>query len=165
MAPGAPPRLVFPFFCSKIFVFSLLVFLPFIPLTARADEGSHGFSFELGQEYSDYNKPAHGKPGRKVGKGSGRTSVWRRAALYLPNRFLDLIDVFKCDIGAGVGYGAVLRPSRPLQIGYRELNPGMLRLGLMGRRAPVLMEERTESGFGADYGPKQGRVVSPGWIS
>ncbi len=121
--------------------------------STRADD-DRGFRFELGHEYSEYNKPAKG--------AAESSSFGRRALLYLPNRLLDLLDIFKLDLGLGVGYGAVMRPSKPLQFGYRKIEPGMVRVGLMGRRAPVMFESRTESGFGDDYRENPRREVSTG---
>ena len=134
---------------------------------ARADskEPSLGsFHFELGEEYSKYNRTSPNSPPTPSRRGSANKegSFWRKALLYIPNRVLDFIDVFKLDLGAGVGYGGVVRPTKYLQAGYREMNPGMLRIGLMGRRAPLMIEERTEEGFGSDYGRKSDRRVSPG---
>lgn len=141
-----------PFRLSKVFLILFLIF-SFFPFAYAEDE--HDVQFELGQEYSDYSKTGTNS------KGSS-SSFFRKTLLYLPNRFMDLVDVFKLDAGVGIGYGAILRPSKKLQVGYREMNPGMLRIGLMGRRLPVLVEKRTESGFSSDYGPNQGRKVSTG---
>ena len=133
---------------------------------AKADNKSAspgGFHFELGEEYSEYNRTSPNSPKTPSRTGSSsKTSFWRKALLYLPNRILDLIDIFKLDVGAGVGYGAILRPTKYLQAGYRDFNPGMLRVGLMGRRAPLMIEERMEEGLGSDYGRHSRRKVSPG---
>jgi len=151
-------------------VLKKLLFITLILLftsAARADNkeaSGDGFHFELGQEYSDYNRTSPSSPPTPSRTGSQRRSggFWRAALLYLPNRFLDFIDIFKLDVGAGVGYGGVIRPTKYLQAGYREFEPGMLRIGLMGRRAPVMIEEKREEGFGRDYGRQSKRKVSPG---
>jgi len=142
----------------KSLVIILLVGLVVSSSSAVAEESDRGFRFELGKEYSDYNKPA----GSKAGSKASSPSTWRTVLLYLPNRFLDLIDIVKIDLGAGIGYGGVVRPTKYLQFGYREMEPGMLRLGLMGRRAPALIEKKGESGFGRDFGRASKRKTSPG---
>jgi hypothetical protein len=145
-----------------LYRFILLSIVFFYGLSARAEPG--GFHFELGEEYSDYNRTSPNSPSNasKIRSPKSSGSFWRRAGLYLPNRFLDLIDILKFDVGAGVGYGGVIRPTRYLQAGYRNFDPGMLRVGLMGRRAPVLIEKRKLAGFGDNYGRISSRKVSPG---
>ena len=150
-------------------VFRLLLYFAFVLLLSSrsyADNPSSvgGFHFELGEEYSEYNRTSPNSPPTRSRTASSRKSgsFWRRALLYIPNRFLDLIDIFKLDVGAGVGYGGVIRPTKYLQAGYRELDPGMLRIGLMGRRAPLMLEDKREQGFGSDYGRSSRRRVSPG---
>ena len=138
------------------FLACLVVFLG--PAFACAeDQRGSGFHFEFGQEYSDYNRTAQGGPAKG---GRGNSSFLRKAALYIPNRFADLFDVVKLDGGLGVGYGAVIRPTRYLQFGYRDFDPGMLRVGLMGRRWPALLEERRQSGFGSELSRGSKREVS-----
>jgi len=143
---------------------SLAIVFFWTTLACADNDSSGGFHFELGQEYSDYNRtsPGSSKTSSRVGQSKNESSFLRKALLYLPNRVLDIVDIFKLDLGAGVGYGGVIRPTKYLQAGYRELDPGMLRIGLMGRRAPVLIEERKEAGFGRDYGRSSKRKVSPG---
>jgi hypothetical protein len=136
---------------------AILLLISF-PIDSSFAQDGRGLHFELGKEYTAYSRPA--KPGTVSAKSRESGITWRSALLYLPNRVLDLVDVFKCDVGVGVGYGAVVRPTRYLQGSYRELDPGMVRLGLLGRRLPVMAEEGREVGFGRDLRTK--RKVSDG---
>lgn len=139
----------------------ILLAMPlFLPTADAQSQEGRGLHFELGKEYTAYSRPA--RPGGVSARKRDSGITWRSALLYLPNRILDLVDVFKCDVGVGVGYGAVLRPTKYLQGSYRELDPGMIRVGLLGRRFPVMAEEGRQVGFGQDLRTR--RKVSPGEV-
>ena len=142
-------------------LFIILLVLAISPSVSFAQNSSDsGIHFELGEEYSKYNRNTPSSPPTPSrGKKSG---FWRGALLYLPNRLFDLIDIFKVDVGLGVGFGGVIRPTKYLQGGYRQFEPGMLRVGLMGRRYPVLIEERNESGFGKTLTRNSKRDITKG---
>ena len=89
-------------------------------------------------------------------------STLRQALLWLPNRFLDLIDVVKIDVGAGPSAGGVIRATSYVQAGYREMSPLSVRVGTMGRRAPVMLERSNEFGIGPGYMESSDRKVCPG---
>jgi len=84
--------------------------------------------------------------------------------MWFPNRFLDLVDVFRADVGAGLSHGGVIRITKYGQAGYRKMSPASARLGLMGRRAPALLEESDEKGIGPNFTQSKQRVICPGEI-
>ena len=73
------------------------------------------------------------------------------ALLWVPNRVLDFIDIFRVDAGAGLGMGAVVRVTQWGQLGYRDQAPGMLRVGGFGRDWPVFVETNSELGVGVAF--------------
>ena len=79
--------------------------------------------------------------------------------LYLPNRVLDFIDIFRADVGAGFSKGAVIRVSKYVQAGYRDMNPSSLRIGLFGREAPYLMENSNEFGVSPFFVESKSRKI------
>lgn len=91
-------------------------------------------------------------------------STWERVLLWFPNRIVDLLDVFRVDVGVGPAAGGVVRVSRYGQAGYRTMSPGSLRVGLFGRRAPVLVESSNEFGIGPAYVESKDRKVCAGEI-
>lgn len=91
-------------------------------------------------------------------------SPWRTAAMWLPNRLLDIWDIFHVDLGLGPANGGVLRVSKYAQVGYREMNPASARLGLMGRRVPFMIERTNEIGIGPNFVPSKDRDVCPGEV-
>ena len=74
------------------------------------------------------------------------TPWWSEALLYIPNRILDLIDVFRVDVGVGASVGAVVRVTEYAQAGYRQMLPVSLRVGDFGRQFPALVETSNEMG-------------------
>lgn len=68
--------------------------------------------------------------------------------LYLPNRFLDLIDMLRVDVGVLFGTGIKARVGNVAQVGLRSVGgfplPFMVRVGLFGRRVPLLLESESE---------------------
>ncbi|NLF25410.1 MAG: hypothetical protein GX589_07100, partial [Deltaproteobacteria bacterium] len=51
------------------------------------------------------------------------TFSWVDVVLWIPNRIMDFLDIFRFDIGVGPSHGAVVRLSRYAQAGYREMSP------------------------------------------
>lgn len=102
---------------------------------------------QLGDEYSDYKRSA----GQKSRSSRAQRGFWTGALLYLPNRLLDVVDIFKADVGIGPSYGGVLRLTSYGQMGYRQFDSWSLRLGLRGRRSPLFLEKVSESGFIMNY--------------
>lgn len=79
--------------------------------------------------------------------------------MYIPNRVLDIIDIFKADVGVGFSTGAVLRVSKYAQVGVRSMDPASLRFGLLGRRAPILLEKSSEMGVSPAYTKSKERKI------
>lgn len=112
---------------------------------------------DLGDEYSSYRKPAP----RPAAAGRTRRPLWKSALLYIPNRVLDFLDIFRFDVGVGPGAGAVLRMTKDGQLGYRREFPGSVRVGLRGRRVPVFLDTHDESGAGTTFRQSPDRQVQP----
>jgi hypothetical protein len=108
----------------------------------------------LGQEYTKYNKTS----ARSGSSSSGGFSV-RSVLLYVPNRLVDLLDIFRCDVGVGPAAGGVLRLSKYAQMGYRGMHPFSLRVGLQGRHSPVFVETSNEFGVGPAFVNSRDRRV------
>lgn len=89
---------------------------------------------------------------------------WSEVLLYVPNRVLDLIDIFRIDVGVGPSVGAVVRVTEYGQVGFREMVPGSLRVGDLGRRFPVMIETSNEFGIGPAYVESSQRKVCPGEV-
>jgi len=96
-----------------------------------------------------------------IEKGEG-TPFWADVLLWLPNRILDLIDVFRIDVGVGPSFGAVARATKWGQIGYRQMAPASLRVGDFGRQMPFLLETSNEFGIGPAYVNSSDRHVCDG---
>ena len=84
---------------------------------------------------------------------------WQQVLLWPVNRFLDVVDVFKFDVGVGTSYGGVARFTKYGQVGYRSVSPGSLRVGNFGRRAPVMVESSNEFGAGPAFIPSKDRDI------
>lgn len=85
--------------------------------------------------------------------------VWQKLILWVPNRIMDLIDVFRVDVGVGPAFGAVARVTKYGQVGYRSMSPGSLRIGDFGREAPVMLESSNEFGIGPGFVKSKDRKV------
>ena len=98
-----------------------------------------------------------------IEKGEG-SPIWSQILLWLPNRVLDLIDVFRVDVGVGPSFGAVVRVTKYGEVGYRQMAPASLRVGDFGRQMPFLIESSNEFGVGPAYVNSSDRKVCPGEI-
>jgi len=76
-------------------------------------------------------------------------SLFRRVLLYVPNRVGDFLDVWRCNVGFGLGLGANIRPTKGLQFGLAAYDS--VRVGLRGRRWPFWHEWSLEGGFDGLY--------------
>lgn len=89
-----------------------------------------------------------------------KESSWiRDVFLYLPNRFLDLVDVFRVDVGVGASVGGVVRVTKYVQGGYRQMAPVSLRVGDFGRTFPVMVESSSEIGLSPAFKQSADRDV------
>jgi len=89
---------------------------------------------------------------------------WAAVLLWIPNRFLDLVDVFRLDVGVGPSFGGVIRITDQAELGYRKMLPTSIRIGDMGRRIPVLVETSNEKGVSPNYQDSKDREVCKGEV-
>ena len=87
---------------------------------------------------------------------------YEEVLLWIPNRLADLLDVVKVDAGVGPALGGVVRVTKYGQVGARGFAPGSLRVGLMGRRAPVMFESSFEGGVGPAFLESGDRTICEG---
>ena len=80
---------------------------------------------------------------------------------YIPNRVVDLFDIFRADVGVGPAAGVVIRATRYGQVGGRIIHPTDIRLGLRGREFPYFLERDEEYGFGPNFEQSSQRHVTP----
>ena len=152
--------------------FSVLIFLLLVPLficapSAVADNSpaveanDEVPNVKLGNEYTKHRKARAGSQGSSSSSAAhgGESSIGRKILLYLPNRFLDLIDIFRVDVGIGPAAGGVVRITKYGQAGYRTFAPLSVRAGLMGRQPPLMVEESPEYGVGPSYVESKDREV------
>jgi len=85
-----------------------------------------------------------------------------QALLWIPNRLLDFIDIFRVDLGAGPAVGAVARITKYGQFGYRNMMPASLRIGDFGRTVPLMVERSNEFGIGPAFVDSKDRKVCTG---
>jgi hypothetical protein len=98
-------------------------------------------------------------PKGKLHTSYDREPTWRHVVYWLPNRLLDLLDIFRLDLGIGPATGAVVRISKYAQVGVRDMNPASLRIGLLGRRAPMMLETSNEMGIGPGFSESAQRQI------
>lgn len=84
---------------------------------------------------------------------------WADALLWIPNRVMDFVDIFRVDLGAGPAIGGVVRVSKYGQVGYRRMYPFSLRVGGFGRKIPFLIETTDERGAGDTFRQSTDRAV------
>lgn len=88
-------------------------------------------------------------------------STLKKVLWWLPNRFLDFTDIFRLDLGVGSSFGAAVRVTKYGQVAYRSVSPFSVRAGLMGRRAPFMIENSSEMGVGPLFIASNDREVTP----
>lgn len=88
-------------------------------------------------------------------------TVLSKILFYLPNRIIDLLDIFHVDVGVGGAVGAVGRVTRYGQFGCRGISPASFRIGIVGRSFPYFEERTTECGLGAKFSQSYERFVTP----
>ena len=87
------------------------------------------------------------------------TPWWASVLLWVPNRLMDFIDIFRVDVGAGPAVGGVVRFTRHAQAGYRRMLPFSFRIGDFGRTSPFLIETDNEDGSGSTFHQSTDRKV------
>jgi hypothetical protein len=78
-------------------------------------------------------------------KESATRSPLGSAANYLANRALDFADIFKINLGIGLGIDVNVRATQAIQVG--GFYTGATKVGLAGRHAGVWNENSTEFGI------------------
>ena len=140
---------------SSLLLPVLLALLIAFPRSAAADDDGVP-NVQLGHEYTEYNKTGRGSGG---GGGEAKPSTISRVLLYIPDRIMDLFDIFRLDIGIGPSLGGVVRVTKYAQAGYRQMLPFSLRAGLAGRHSPVFIESSNEFGAGPAFVSSSDRHV------
>ena len=128
-------------------------------LTARSERAEDQVSASPKKPWGDFAIESE-----ETQSSSNRQPWWAQILLWVPNRVLDLIDVVKLDVGAGMSFGAVARITKFGQFGYRSLSPLSVRVGLFGRKLPVLVEHSSEFGIGPGFLQSSERTVCKGEI-
>lgn len=85
---------------------------------------------------------------RDTDEGS-KPDIFKQIVLYLPNRVIDFVDIWRLNAGVGLGFGLNIRPTKGLQAGVCVYDS--VRVGLRGRRFPIWHEWACEWGFSAMY--------------
>ena len=97
-------------------------------------------------------------------KHPDRQPWWAQVLLWVPNRVMDFIAIFRADVGVGPSFGGVLRVTKHGQAGYRSMSPLSVRVGTFGRHVPFMVENSNEFGIGPGYISSDDRQVCPGEI-
>lgn len=107
---------------------------------------------------SIFSPPKQGWGGFKVIEKKEPT-ILTKTLLWLPNRVADFIDIFRLDLGVGPATGAVVRVTKHFQVGYRNIHPLSLRVGLFGREIPFLLERSSEFGVSPAFAESKDRNI------
>ena len=95
-------------------------------------------------------------------KDKEETPLWARVVLWVPNRVLDFVDIFRADVGIGAAGGAIVRVTPNMELGYRYIDPMSVRMGFFGRHVPALLEKDSEYGLSPDFHQSAQRQVCDG---
>ncbi len=146
-----------PYFLIAIVFFSLHFFISPIPRASAENSipTAEGDGFTLGQEYTNFKRDR----GQRASEQS--SSFAQNALLYIPNRILDLLDIFRIDVGVGPSAGGVIRVTKWGQAGMRTFAPASIRFGLRGRKSPVFVERNSEYGIGPFFVKSKERKTTP----
>lgn len=142
-------------------ILALIIALSFaVPALAQTQE-------RYGGGYTRDLVPTSPKEGWKefepVQAGEG-SPWWSDVLMWIPNRVLDFIDIFRVDVGVGPSFGAVARVTKYGEVGYRMMAPASLRVGDFGREMPIMVESSNEFGVSPLYVDSKDRTVCPGEI-
>lgn len=142
-----------------IIFFCLLNFLVFIDHATAQDGRINDNNLDLGEEYQEHGKERYGR-GKTPQYKKQDSSLVYKTLLFIPNRVLDILDIFRFDVGVGPSIGAVIRVTPHGQAGVRLLMPISVRAGLRGRRLPVFIEHSSEMGIGPAFLSSESRKPS-----
>lgn len=144
---------------QKIIIAAVLgISLLFSPASSRAEPEQKTEAGEIAAS------PKQGWGDFEVVEEKAPYPWWGQALLWLPNRLLDLVDVFRVDAGVGPAYGGVVRVTRYVQAGYRQMSPFSLRVGDFGRKLPVMVESSNEIGAGPAFIASKDREICTGEV-
>ena len=153
-------------FSSSIPLLLTLFFLSLVltPIT-YADEYRYKYEYEepsyIGYPVDNSNIPYDGieSPSEKE-----EHSILHKILMWLPNRIMDVIDIFRFDVGVGPSFGGVVRVTKYGQLAFRGAAPVSVRVGNFGRRPPVMLETSNEIAFGPSFVESRDRDVCIGEI-
>ncbi|NMC63652.1 MAG: hypothetical protein GYA55_10870 [SAR324 cluster bacterium] len=142
----------------------LSIWLSFLPVVCQADNSSNYRSRSYAsqrEEDSVSSSPNSGFDDSSFEKedNSSNGDPWQVALMWLPNRIMDFIDIFRVDVGVGPAVGGVVRLTKYGQMGIRTFKPVSYRLGDFGRQEPILVEQSGEYGVGPSYVNSKDRKV------
>lgn len=144
-------------FYSIVFMLFFLMACGAKPPPSPSTEQVLAAEIPLGEEYKSHSRyRSSGKVNR-----TNNSSTARAVALYLPNRVMDFLDIFRFDVGIGASTGAAVRVTKWGQCAWRTFWPGSLRLGLRGRKLPIFIEDTREFGVGSNVSRSKERTVTP----
>lgn len=136
----------------------ILMFLLSCPAAAEPPRSERGYTDLVPaspkEPWSDF-KPIQENEG---------TPWWAEALLWIPNRALDFIDIFRVDVGVGPAAGGVVRFTEYGQAGFRTMMPASVRVGDFGRELPVRVETSNEIGVSPAFKQSKDRDVCPGEV-
>jgi hypothetical protein len=92
------------------------------------------------------------------------TPWWAHVLLWVPNRVLDIVDIFRVDVGVGPAVGGVVRVTEYAQAGLRTMMPASLRVGDFGRELPLTLEASNEFGISPAFRQSKDRKICPGEV-
>jgi len=109
-----------------------------------------GQMLALGAGENRSTRPAQGQPIEKPPDQNQQTETgFNRVAYYVPSRIADFLDIWRFNVGFGLGLGINIRPTKGLQVGLAAYDS--TRIGLRGRRTPFWHEWSLEGGFDGMY--------------
>ena len=98
----------------------------------------------------------------EVVEEEGEASPFRQTILWIPNRILDFIDIFRIDLGIGASIGGAVRLTEHANLSHRRMHPASLRVGGFGRDWPFLWEDVDDVSFGENKHISEKRTICPG---
>jgi hypothetical protein len=134
---------------------ALTLFMCLAPRPARADE----YATQPGYQDLVPTSPKEAWRDLEAVEVNEGTPWWAEVLLYIPNRILDIIDIFRVDVGVGASVGGVVRVTEYAQLGYRQMMPVSLRVGDFGRQFPVVVESSNEIGVSPAFKQSADRDV------
>ena len=143
----------------KKYLMLLAIFLSQLILTnpcfCQTEEPSYYGYYADESNIVDYDNPD------MAPKEKEEHSVFHKIIMWLPNRLLDIWDIFKFDVGVGPAFGATVRVTDYAGLAFRGTAPLSVRVGNLGRRAPFMLESSNEIAAGVPLVRSMDRKVCP----